>query len=68
MDLPKEERKKKRMQRKQEKPPLLYRWFLSLFVSYFGAIRKRSVPMMETLLFKQQLAKTERLGTGMQVK
>ena len=42
MDLPKEERKQKRMQRKQEKPPLLYRWFGMIPVSLRLLFRRHS--------------------------
>ncbi|AEH47244.1 YqzE family protein [Parageobacillus thermoglucosidasius] len=42
MDLPKEERIKKRMQRKREKPPLSYRWFGLIPISLRLLFRRHS--------------------------
>ncbi|WP_199425704.1 YqzE family protein [Thermaerobacillus caldiproteolyticus] len=42
MDQPKEERKKKRVQRKQEKPELLYRWFGMIPFSLRLLFRRKS--------------------------
>ncbi|MBA2873455.1 YqzE family protein [Thermaerobacillus caldiproteolyticus] len=42
MDQPKEERKKKRVQRKQEKPALLYRWFGMIPFSLRLLFRRKS--------------------------
>jgi hypothetical protein len=42
MDLPKEERKKRRMQRKQEKPPLAYHWFGMIPLSLRLLFRRHS--------------------------